>query len=124
MSSNKTLPSPYCQYADKCPSRNRSAICVPCMYKSHTGLTKPKKIQYGNTNCKQAFKCYNPISNLTCDDCLNYANTGVFDCRCTTTNLCKSCYKYMYDYVFPKHSQNDPSFWPKGFDLHSNYASF
>ncbi len=121
---NKTMPSPYCQYTDKCPSRNRSAICVPCIYKSYTGLTKPKKIQYENINCKQAIKCYNPISNLQCDDCLNYAMTGFFECKCTQSMVCKKCYDYMNDYVFPPRSQTDPSFWPKAYGPACNYASF
>jgi len=36
------LPSKYCERPhNPCPSRNMSSICLPCMYLSNTGESKP-----------------------------------------------------------------------------------
>jgi hypothetical protein len=106
---DKSLPSVYCTYEDKCPSRNRSAICIPCLYKNKTGQIKPPLLDGYNSNCSERIKCYDPISNLVCDSCLKYMKTGVFRslCKCTPYELCKPCYNYMDNYVFPPATSKD-----------------
>jgi len=121
------LPSIYCVYAkDKCPSRNRSAICVPCLYKNRTGLLKPPLLNGCNPNCTERIKCYDPISNLLCDSCLKYRKTGAFQslCKCTSYKLCENCYYFMKDYVFPPVTSDDRLSLLKPYEADNNFAKF
>lgn len=118
-----SLPSIYCIYSDKCPSRNRSAICVPCLYKNITGQIKPPIINDHNPNCSERINCSDPISNLKCDSCLKYMRSGVFGwaCKCSHYKLCGTCYNYMKDYVFPP---GDKLSLMKPYEADNNFAKF
>lgn len=126
MPSSTSMPSIYCIYDDKCPSRNRSAICVPCLYKNRTGLSKPLLLNGYNPNCSERIKCYDPISNLVCDSCLKYRKSGVFQslCKCTSYKVCGTCYNYMKDYVFPPATSDDRLSLLKPYEAYNNFAKF
>ncbi len=97
-----SMPSIYCTYVDKCPSRNRSRICVPCLYKNRTGEQHPTKNKPYKCNnfCSNNTSLKNGHPNLTCNVCLN-----IMRCSCTETKVCKTCYDYMSDLCVSTHNK-------------------
>lgn len=61
-----SLPSIYCEYSD------RSAICVPCLYKNYTGSLKPQLIKV------------NPDGSFCAQ---NRPGGHVRNCSCTSVEL-------------------------------------
>lgn len=123
MPSSTSMPSIYCIYEDKCPSRNRSAICVPCLYKNKTGLTKPPTINRVNPNC--IYSCAAKLG-MPCSDCSAYFKQGVRNCKCEQLKLksCGECYNYMKDYVFPPATSDDRLSLLKPYEADNNFAKF
>lgn len=122
---DKSLPSIYCEYSDKCPSRNRSAICVPCLYKNITGQQRPerKSLYKCNELCSNnpnlQYKEGYPLVNGICKNCVNYKLL----CSCTPAKLCGTCREFIRNYVFPPAAADRLSLL-KPYESDNNYAKF
>ena len=67
MLTRPSLPSKYCERPhNPCPSRNMSSICLPCMYLSNTGESKPN------------IKCICALDNKLCGMCKEYMKNKMF----------------------------------------------
>uniref|UniRef100_A0A6C0BT24 Uncharacterized protein n=1 Tax=viral metagenome TaxID=1070528 RepID=A0A6C0BT24_9ZZZZ len=104
--SGTSLPSDYCIYEEKCPASNRSAICVPCLYKNRTGSLKPQLIK---VNQDGSFYAHNRLGG------------HVTNCSCIPEKLCDTCYLVMENYVFPP---GDKLSLLKPYESNNNYAKF
>lgn len=117
--SDQSMPSNYCEYVDRCPSRNRSRICVPCLYKNRTGQQRPNR--ECNNRCSNnpslQYKEGYPLVNSICENCNAL-------CSCTPTKLCKTCYNFMENHVFPPSTSHDRLSLLKPYEAHNNYAKF
>jgi hypothetical protein len=107
--STPSMPSNYCEYVDRCPSRNRSRICVPCLYKNRTGTLKPQLVK---VNEDGSFTAKNQLGGY------------VKSCSCTPVKLCNGCYNHMKDYVFPPVTSKDRLLFLKPYEANNNYAKF
>ena len=104
-----SLPSIYCEYREKCPARNRSAICVPCLYKNKTGSLKPQLVK---VNADGSFRIQNrPGGHVT-------------NCSCASEKLCDTCRTVMKNFVFPPSTGEERLSLLKPYEPHSNYAKF
>ncbi len=115
MGSSKSLPSIYCTYKDKCPSRTRSRICVPCIYKSRTGQTRLqcRELCINNPNLQHD---NHPIVNVICEMCSK--------CSCAETKMCDSCHKYMSDFVYPPSTSDDRLKLLKPFEPNNTFSKW
>lgn len=111
------MPSKFCESKnDPCPSRYRSAICVPCMYLSQTGTLKPND---------RRLKCLCTNPDELCVSCRSYMENKMFppgdrlsllqpwDSLTTAApvNYCAQCEaerRNPYDHCVGVHSANCP----------------
>ena len=111
-----SLPSIYCEYSDKCPSRNRIGICIPCLYKKHTGTLRPQRHLCNNlcSNNPNLRTGNYPLVNGYCDEC----------CRCSSSKLCGTCREFMQNCVFPPATSEDRLSLLKPYEADNNFAKF